>query len=95
MNEPNWSSTGGSAVSAETRTRPRWAGGCYDPLRSNAGAEIWRSQEGPTWKINPKGATIQSSLVVVDVLQKILINGDSVNSSVTWGAEQIAGIMKG
>jgi ABC-type glycerol-3-phosphate transport system substrate-binding protein len=59
---------------------------------SNSGSTI---QEGPTWKINPKGATIQSSLVVVDVLQKILVNGDSVPSAVTWGAEQIAGIMKG
>jgi len=52
-------------------------------------------KEGPTWKINPKGGTIQSSLVVVDVLQKILINNDSVESAVGWGAEQIAGIMKG
>jgi multiple sugar transport system substrate-binding protein len=51
-------------------------------------------QEGATWKINPKGATIQSGLVVVDVLQKILINNETVASAVTWGAEQIAGIMK-
>jgi multiple sugar transport system substrate-binding protein len=51
-------------------------------------------KEGPTWMINPKGATIQSGLVVVDVLQKILINNETVASSVTWGAEQIAGIMK-
>jgi multiple sugar transport system substrate-binding protein len=52
------------------------------------------AQEGPTWKINPKGGNIYGSLVVADVLQKIVINKESVESSVTWGAEQIAGIMK-
>lgn len=52
-------------------------------------------QEASNWKINPKGATIASSLVPVDVLQKILINNESVDSAVKWGAEQIAGIMNG
>jgi len=53
------------------------------------------TQEGPNWQINPKGGTIYSSLVVVDVLQKIIVNNETVASAVTWGAEQIAGIMKG
>jgi multiple sugar transport system substrate-binding protein len=52
-------------------------------------------KEGPDWQVNPKGATLSSSLVVVDVLQKILVNGDSVESAVTWGAQQINMIMKG
>ncbi|HLZ21170.1 MAG TPA: extracellular solute-binding protein [Ktedonobacterales bacterium] len=52
-------------------------------------------QEGSGWQVNPKGATISSSLVVVDVLQKILVNNESVESAVTWGAGQIDSIMKG
>jgi ABC-type glycerol-3-phosphate transport system substrate-binding protein len=51
-------------------------------------------KEGPTWQVNPKGATLSSSLVVVDVLQKILVNNDSIESAVTWGAQQIDMIMK-
>ena len=52
------------------------------------------TQEGPTWKINQKGGTIYSSLVLADVLQKIIINDETVASAVTWGAQQIADIMK-
>jgi len=51
-------------------------------------------KEGADWQVNAKGATISSSLVVVDVLQKILVNNDSVESAVTWGAQQIDAIMK-
>jgi ABC-type glycerol-3-phosphate transport system substrate-binding protein len=51
-------------------------------------------KEGPEWQVNPKGATLTSSLVLVDVLQKILLNNESVNSAVTWGAQQIDMIMK-
>jgi ABC-type glycerol-3-phosphate transport system substrate-binding protein len=51
-------------------------------------------KEGPEWQVNPKGATLTSSLVLVDVLQKILLNNESVTSAVTWGAQQIDMIMK-
>jgi ABC-type glycerol-3-phosphate transport system substrate-binding protein len=51
-------------------------------------------KEGPDWQVNAKGATISSSLVLVDVLQKILVNNESVESAVTWGAQQIDSIMK-
>jgi ABC-type glycerol-3-phosphate transport system substrate-binding protein len=51
-------------------------------------------KEAADWQVNPKGATISSSLVVVDVLQKILVNNESIDSAVKWGAQQIDGIMK-
>src|SRR6266849_5439223 len=38
MNGPNWSSTGGSAVDAATRRRPRSDGGCYDGGRDSWGS---------------------------------------------------------
>jgi hypothetical protein len=52
-------------------------------------------KEAPDWQVNPKGATLSSSLVVVDVLQKILVNNEPVESAVKWGAQQIETIMKG
>jgi ABC-type glycerol-3-phosphate transport system substrate-binding protein len=51
-------------------------------------------QEAPDWKVNPKGATLSSSLVIVDVMQKILVNNEPVASAVTWGAQQIDATMK-
>jgi multiple sugar transport system substrate-binding protein len=51
-------------------------------------------KEAADWQVNPKGATLSSSLVVVDVLQKILVNKESIDSAVKWGAQQIDTIMK-
>lgn len=66
-----------------------------DTMTRAAGNSANITQEGPNWQINSKGGTLYSSLVIADVLQKIIINNEDVAASVTWGAEQIAGIMKG
>jgi multiple sugar transport system substrate-binding protein len=51
-------------------------------------------KEAANWQVNPKGATLSSSLVLVDVLQKILVNNETVDSAVKYGAQQIESIMK-
>ena len=52
-------------------------------------------QEGPGWKINPKSATLQGSLFMADMIQKLAIGKESTQSVVTFGVQQIRDIMKG
>jgi hypothetical protein len=52
-------------------------------------------KEGPGWNINSKSGALVGSLILADVMQKVVVGKESTQSAVTSGAQQIRDIMKG
>ena len=72
----------------------------YDPKLSatisEAATHFYDLQvEGPGWKSNPQSGAIWDSLVMTDVMQRVIVGKEATKSAVTWGAGQIRDIMKG
>ena len=51
-------------------------------------------KEGAGWLVNPKAGTLQSSLIMADVVQRVTVGKESTQSAVTWGAGQIRDAIK-
>jgi multiple sugar transport system substrate-binding protein len=52
-------------------------------------------KEGPGWNINSKSGALVGSLILADVMQKVVVGKESTQSAVTSGAQQIRDIMTG
>lgn len=72
----------------------------YDPklltTMAEAGKHLYDMvKEGPQWEINRRGGTLWGSLIVTDVVQRVLVGKESTRSAVSWGAQQIKEAMRG
>jgi ABC-type glycerol-3-phosphate transport system substrate-binding protein len=72
----------------------------YDSKLASTVSEASKStadflKEGQGWKLNLKSGTLSGSLILADVVQRVVVGKESTQSAVTWGAGQIRDIMKG
>ena len=72
----------------------------YDPKMLANSTEAGKNafnflQEGPGWKLNLKAGTLDGSLFLAEIVQKVVVGKESTASAVTAGANAIRDIMKG